>query len=94
MRAGAQVRLLPRMVHAKAVIVDRALGMCGSVNLDGRSLFLNYEAMASFYGPAEVDWLAAWAMRLARSGDPHPGTPPSVARDLLEGTVRAVAFQL
>ena len=93
-RAGAQVRLLPRMLHAKAVIVDRSLGLCGSVNLDGRSLFLNYEAMASFYSPAEVDWLAAWAMRLARSGDPHPGTPPSVARDLLEGTVRAVAFQL
>ena len=93
-RAGAQVRLLPRMLHAKAVIVDRWLGLCGSVNLDGRSLFLNYEAMAAFYSPTEVDWLAAWAMRLARSGDRHPGAPPSVARDLLEGTVRAVAFQL
>ncbi len=93
-RAGAEVRLLPRMLHAKVVIVDRTLALCGSVNLDGRSLFLNYEAMASFYSPAEVDWLVAWATRLAPTGDVHPGTPPSVARDLLEGTVRALAFQL
>lgn len=93
-RAGAEVRLLPRMLHAKVVIVDRTLALCGSVNLDGRSLFLNYEAMASFFSPAEVDWLVAWATRLAPTGDVHPGTPPSVARDLLEGTVRALAFQL
>lgn len=93
-RAGAQVRLLPRMVHAKAVVVDRSVAMCGSVNLDGRSLFLNYEAMASFYSAAEIDWLAAWSMRLASQGESHAGSSPSVARDLLEGVVRAVAFQL
>jgi cardiolipin synthase len=68
--------------------------MCGSVNLDGRSLFLNYEAMASFYSAAEIDWLAAWSMRLASQGESHAGSSPSVARDLLEGVVRAVAFQL
>lgn len=93
-QAGAQVRLLPRMLHAKAVVVDHALGLCGSVNLDGRSLFLNYEAMAAFYSRTEVDWLAAWALRLARSGQSHAGAAPSLARDLLEGAVRAIAFQL
>ncbi|HWS05137.1 MAG TPA: phospholipase D-like domain-containing protein [Burkholderiaceae bacterium] len=93
-QAGARVCLLPRMLHAKAVIVDRAVGLCGSVNLDGRSLFLNYEAMAAFYSPADIDAVATWGMHLAGAGDEHRAAPPSMARDLLEGTVRALAFQL
>ncbi|MBP9673406.1 MAG: PLDc N-terminal domain-containing protein, partial [Ottowia sp.] len=56
--AGVDVRLLPAMLHAKAVVVDDVLALCGSANLDSRSLFINYEAMAAFYGRAEIDWLA------------------------------------
>ncbi len=42
--AGADVRCLPhRMLHAKMVLVDDALAMIGSANLDFRSLLLNYE---------------------------------------------------
>ncbi|MDR1934618.1 MAG: phospholipase D-like domain-containing protein, partial [Candidatus Accumulibacter sp.] len=47
--AGARVWLHPRMVHAKAVLVDDDLALVGSANLDGRSLFLNYEMMIAFY---------------------------------------------
>lgn len=92
--AGAEVSLLPRMVHAKVIVVDESLAMCGSLNLDGRSLFLNYEAMAAFYGRREVGWLAQWVQSLAATGQPHRGGTPSLARDVLEGVVRAIGFQL
>ena len=59
--AGAQVCLLPQMLHAKAVVVDEVLALCGSANLDCRSFFLNFEAMAAFYDRAQIDWLAHWA---------------------------------
>lgn len=36
------------MIHAKAVLVDDELALAGSANLDGRSLFLNYEMMIAF----------------------------------------------
>ena len=92
--AGAEVRLLPRMMHAKAVVVDHALALCGSANLDGRSLFVNFEAMAAFYGPTEIDWLAQWIETHAAEGTPATATPPSWGRDLLEGMVTSVAYQL
>ena len=92
--AGAQVLLARGMVHAKLVVVDRALGLCGSVNLDGRSLFLNYEAMAAFYGNAEVDWLSRWHAQQAAAANVYTGAPPAWWRDVAEGMVRAVGFQL
>ena len=92
--AGAEVRLLPRMMHAKTVVVDHALALCGSANLDGRSLFVNFEAMAAFYGPTQIDWLARWIEGQAAEGTLATATPPSWARDLLEGMVTSVAYQL
>lgn len=92
--AGVDVRLLPHMLHAKAVVVDEALALCGSANLDSRSLFINYEAMAAFYGSAEIDWVADWITRTAASGEPASAQPPSWLRDIGEGIVAAVAFQL
>lgn len=93
-QAGAEVRLVEGMVHAKAMIFDNGLALCGSVNLDGRSLFLNYEAMAAFYGAAEIGWLARWIEALGERGSPHRGEMPSLPRDVLEGVVRSVGFQL
>lgn len=75
-------------------MVDRALGLCGSVNLDGRSLYLNYEAMAAFYGDAEVDWLSRWHAQQAAAANVYTGAPPAWWRDVAEGMVRAVGFQL
>lgn len=92
--AGAQVCLLPQMLHAKVVVVDEVLALCGSANLDCRSFFLNFEAMAAFYDRAQIDWLAHWAEATAALGQPVRATPPSWARDLLEGVVGTVAFQL
>ena len=92
--AGAQVWLAPGMVHAKAVVIDNEMGLCGSLNLDARSLFLNYEAMAAFYGPAEVQWLSDWYDRQIAGAQPYRARRPSLLRDIFEGVVRAVGFQL
>ena len=92
--AGVDVRLLPAMLHAKAVVVDDVLALCGSANLDSRSLFINYEAMAAFYGRAEIDWLADWINAHAAQAEPASGKPPSWLRDIGEGIVATLAFQL
>ena len=92
--AGVNVRLLPAMLHAKAVVVDDVLALCGSANLDSRSLFINYEAMAAFYGRAEIDWLADWITAHAAQAEPASGKPPSWLRDIGEGIVATLAFQL
>ncbi|MEZ5641203.1 MAG: phospholipase D-like domain-containing protein [Burkholderiaceae bacterium] len=74
--AGAQVRLVPAMMHAKAVVVDDELALCGSANLDSRSLFINYEASAAFYGTEQIDWLAGWIASTAERGQPASAKPP------------------
>ncbi|KIF83740.1 cardiolipin synthase [Noviherbaspirillum autotrophicum] len=92
--AGAEVYLFPAMLHAKAVIIDDDLALCGSANLDGRSLFLNFELMTAFYGRTEIQWLTAWAMRYVQQSDRYEAQEPSWWRDLIEGIVRVVGFQL
>lgn len=92
--AGVDFRLLPAMVHAKAVVVDATLAMCGSINLDLRSLLLNHEAAVVFYGPQEIEWLAAWIDALVVHGDKYVPVPPGVLRDIAEGLLLTVAFQL
>ncbi|GKS93046.1 phospholipase D-like domain-containing protein [Acidovorax sp. SUPP2825] len=92
--AGAEVWLAPGMVHAKAVLIDDDLALSGSLNLDARSLFLNYEAMTAFYGPAEVQWLSDWCARQIALARPYVPRRPSWPRDIGEGVVRAVGFQL
>jgi cardiolipin synthase len=92
--AGARVVLYPAMIHAKVIVVDDRLALCGSANLDGRSLFVNFELMTAFYGAAEIAWLAAWTERQIGDSATYEARPPSWGRDVLEGIVRAVAFQL
>lgn len=92
--AGAEVRLVEGMVHAKAVVFDKTLALCGSANLDARSLFLNYEVMGVFYSLSEIGWLADWIGALGDTGSAHDGQAPSLPRDVLEGIVRAVGYQL
>lgn len=92
--AGATIWLYPSMLHAKVVVINDELALCGSVNLDGRSLFLNYELMTAFYGRTQIDWLAAWLARCAGASLPYTARTPSLGRDLLEGLVRSVGFQI
>lgn len=93
-QAGARVWLLPDMVHAKAVVIDDNLALAGSANLDGRSLFLNYELMVAFFGPADVARFAQWVEQLRARGALYRPRAPGVVREMAEGLVRFLAFQL
>jgi cardiolipin synthase A/B len=93
-QAGVNFHLLPYMSHAKAVILDHSLAFSGSVNLDSRSLLLNYECAVVFYGAAEIDWLAQWIDALIADAAPFHGRPPGLLRDLCEGLLLTVAYQL
>lgn len=92
--AGARVWLSPAMVHAKAVLIDDELALVGSLNLDARSLFLNYEAMTVFYDAPQLQWLSQWCARLIAQARPYHARQPSWVRDIAEGVVRSVGFQL
>jgi cardiolipin synthase A/B len=93
-QAGVNVHLLPYMSHAKAVVFDQTLGLAGSVNLDSRSLLLNYECAVVFYGQGEINWLASWIEALIPKTALFDGRSPSLLRDLCEGLLLTVAYQL
>jgi cardiolipin synthase len=92
--AGANVWLLPSMIHAKAVLFDDDLALVGSANLDERSLFLNYELMVAFYAPSVVQSFALWINGHRSGAMPYHPRSPGLFRELVEGMVRWVAFQL
>jgi len=93
-QAGARIRLVTRMIHAKAVIVDDSLALAGSANLDARSLFLNFELMVAFYQPADVARFAEWIERQASGARNYVARAPGLFRDVSEGLVLWLAFQL
>ncbi|WP_150466330.1 cardiolipin synthase [Francisella sp. SYW-9] len=58
------IHFTKNMVHAKAVLIDDNLAMLGSVNLDNRSLFLNYEIATFVYTQDHLKQLYDWANRI------------------------------
>jgi cardiolipin synthase len=93
-KAGVAVHLLPYMNHAKAVVFDDSIALCGSCNLDSRSLLLNYESAVVFYGAAEIEWLARWMLDLIPAAASFDPRAPGLWRDLGEGLLLTVAYQL
>jgi cardiolipin synthase len=92
--SGARVWLVPEMIHAKAIVIDNEVALAGSVNLDERSLFLNYEVMVAFYKRGDVEKFAGWIQRRREGAQLYKTQPPGVIRELGEGMVRWLAFQL
>lgn len=93
-QAGARVWLAPNMFHGKLVVVDDMLALAGSANLDARSLFLNYELMVAFHAPADVQRFAAWFAQERAAARPCELQRAGLLRDVAEGTLLWVGFQL
>lgn len=71
---GAEVyRYQPRMLHAKALLMDDSAAALGTANVDARSLFLNYEVMTVLYDHADIAALGAYINALLP--DCVPGVP-------------------
>ena len=89
--AGAKVMLFaPGMLHAKLIIVDDSPGIIGSINMDMRSFFLNYEIALFVYTERMVRELDAWAretMAQCETGVREAG----VVLEFAEGMVRLLA---
>jgi cardiolipin synthase len=92
--AGVSIHLLPYMNHAKAVVFDDDIAMCGSCNLDSRSLLLNYESAVVFYDAQEIEWLARWIYALIPAAAAFDNRAPGLWRDIGEGLLLTVAYQL
>jgi cardiolipin synthase len=92
--AGVSIHLLHTMNHAKAVVFDRSIALCGSPNLDSRSLLLNYESAVVFYGAREIEWLVRWIEHLFADAHIFDHRAPGLWRDLCEGLLLTIAYQL
>jgi cardiolipin synthase A/B len=92
--AGGRIWLAPHMLHAKLAVIDDALALAGSTNLDSRSLFLNYELMVAFHKASDVERFAAWFDHEWVSARPYTASRPGLLRDLAEGMVLWLGFQL
>jgi cardiolipin synthase len=93
-RAGANIWLFPTMLHAKAFVFDDSMALVGSANLDERSLFLNYELMVAFYKPSVIQDFASWIYRQREKATAFIPKQPHILREMSEGVVRWIAFQL
>lgn len=92
--AGVHVWLAPNMLHAKAVVIDDVLALAGSANLDGRSLFLNYELMVAFLDSNDIRRFSTWFDLEIGPALPYVSKPPGLLRDFAEGLILWIAFQL
>jgi cardiolipin synthase len=93
-QAGVNIHMSPYMNHAKAVVFDESLALAGSVNLDSRSLLLNYECAMVFYDPVQINWLASWIQALIPDAVTFDAQAPGLFRDIGEGLLLTVAYQL
>jgi cardiolipin synthase len=81
------------MLHAKAILFDSSSTMLGSVNLDNRSLFLNYEVATFVYSTNVTKDIELWMKNLISNSS--KGTQEvSTAKRVIENFMRIIAPQL
>jgi len=67
---GAKIYLYPEgMIHAKHLLVDNSLALAGSMNLDMRSLYLNYEIGVFIRSTEDVQGISDWVQSLMDKSD-------------------------
>jgi cardiolipin synthase len=81
------------MLHTKAVLFDEYAVMLGSVNIDNRSLFLNYEVVSFVYAKPVIDEVDAWIRGLIQHSTPGM-KKGSRKRVILENFMRIFSPQL
>lgn len=88
---GADVVLYEgEMLHAKAILFDDIGGMVGSVNLDNRSLFLNYEVVTFVYSPQFIESIETWMKTLMLNASSGMKKPTKI-REALENIMKVFA---
>ena len=81
------------MLHAKAIIFDDATLILGSINLDYRSLLLNYEAVTISYSKDDIQKLNSWIDSLIQDCATHYPDASKLQR-VFENFTRVFASQL
>jgi cardiolipin synthase len=77
-------------MHGKAILVDESLGIVGSMNMDMRSFFLNYEIALLIYNKNMVKELDSWITDLLRQSVPGI-KKANVAVAFIEGIARLLS---
>ena len=81
------------MLHAKAILFDNVATMIGSVNIDNRSLLLNYEVVSFAYSEAIIQDVEQWMSRFINNADSHMPEATRIRR-IIENFMRILAPQL
>ncbi|WP_162902380.1 phospholipase D-like domain-containing protein [Facilibium subflavum] len=90
-KIGVEVVLFEKqMIHAKAVLFDDKAVMLGSVNLDNRSLFLNYEIVTFAYDDMIINEIHQW-MSVFLIGATNQLQTPSRGRKFGENFVKLLS---
>ena len=93
--AGVEIFLYREgLLHTKSIVVDGSMSMFGTVNLDMRSLWLNYEVTLFVYDPDFANRLRVLQQSYvsdSRRLDPAEWATRSPAHRFLEGAFRLVS---
>ncbi len=81
------------MLHAKAILLDDAAAMIGSINIDNRSLLLNYEVVSFAYSESIILEVEEWMRKFMINADSEMPSASRVRR-ILENFMRIIAPQL
>ena len=90
---GVEFDFFPRMIHAKAVLVDHTFAVLGSANFDMRSLLLNYELGIAIYSDEVSHSLAEWILKI-RDETTQGIEKAGLWRELAEGVGRVLGPML
>lgn len=82
------------MLHAKAVLVDSNIAILGSVNLDNRSLFLNYEVVTFIYSSKQVKKLYEWVETVIEGSTQDASHQPTKRTSLIVESIMKILTPL
>jgi len=82
------------MLHAKAILFDNLASMIGSVNIDNRSLLLNYEIVSFVYSQDILLEVERWMESFMKNSKKNQMPDVSKPRRIIENFMRILAPQL